>query len=67
MITMMEHPLHGRHPATGLEVEPMKAQGWTVMPPKGSAPQPVPEVEQSKAEAVLEPPRQKRKYTRKGA
>lgn len=37
MITMMEHPKHGRHPATGHEVEHMKANGWTVSPPKVAA------------------------------
>lgn len=34
MVTMMEHPQHGRHPATGAEVEALKANGWAVMAPR---------------------------------
>jgi hypothetical protein len=30
MITWMEHPEHGRHPATGGEVEHLLQNGWTV-------------------------------------
>lgn len=37
MPTMMQHPKHGRHPATGHEIENMKANGWTVCPPKVAA------------------------------
>lgn len=56
MVTMMEHPKHGRHPAVGSEVEALKAQGWTVMPPKQK---------QEQVVAVQEEPRQKRPYNRK--
>ena len=34
MTTMMQHPQHGKHPATGHEVEHMKTLGWAVCPPK---------------------------------
>jgi hypothetical protein len=30
----MQHPKHGKHPALGHEIEGMKANGWTVCPPK---------------------------------
>jgi hypothetical protein len=59
MVTMMEHPKHGRHPAMGHEIEALKASGWTVMPPKEKQ---APVQESSSTE---EEPRQKRKYTRK--
>lgn len=61
MITMMEHPKHGRHPATGHEVEPLKAQGWTVCPPKNVPPE---QVEDAALENAA-PPRQKRSYNRR--
>jgi hypothetical protein len=62
MVTMMQHPQHGRHPAMGHEVEPLKAQGWIVMPPKIKEQPKKVEVEQP---AAPEEPRQKRKYTHK--
>lgn len=69
MVTMMEHPQHGRHPATGHEVEALKAQGWTVMPPKQKEPLVVGdrhvELVSAPIEATFEEPRQKRKYTRR--
>lgn len=37
MTTMMQHPKHGKHPAVGHEIEYMKANGWTVCPPKAKA------------------------------
>jgi len=62
MVTMMEHPLHGRHPATGTEIEYLKSQGWTVRAPKAAPtvlrePEPVTQ--------AAEAPRQKRAYNRK--
>ena len=63
MITMMEHPLHGRHPATGHEIEYLKSQGWTVRAPKVAPAEPVPEVVSAPPADV---PRQKRAYNRKG-
>ena len=61
MVTMREHPKHGRHPATGNEVEVLKASGWTVMPPKNKRQEVVVEV------VVQQEPeqRQKRKYTKR--
>lgn len=60
MVTMMEHPQHGRHPATGAEIEALKANGWQVMPPKVKVvAEPAKEV---KTEAE---PRQKRQYNRR--
>jgi hypothetical protein len=46
----------------GHEVEPLKAQGWIVMPPKIKEQPKKVEVEQP---AAPEEPRQKRKYTHK--
>jgi hypothetical protein len=64
MITMMEHPKHGRHPAQGHEIEPMKAHGWTVRAPKVAVP-PDPASEPEVVPASPEQPRQKRAYNRK--
>lgn len=62
MVTMMEHPQHGRHPATGSEVEALKANGWAVMAPKQRQEEKAVEVQQES-----EQPRQKRKYTKRAA
>lgn len=62
MITMMEHPKHGRHPATGSEIEALKAAGWTVRAPKALPPQEV-----VVSEGVSSEPRQKRPYNRRQA
>lgn len=61
MVTMMEHPKHGRHPATGAEIEALKANGWQVMPPKSKV------LAEAAKEEVQdeEEPRQKRAYTRR--
>jgi hypothetical protein len=34
MVTWMEHPKHGKHPAAGHEIESLKANGWTICAPK---------------------------------
>jgi hypothetical protein len=36
MVTWMIHPKHGAHPAVGGELEGLKANGWTVRPPKNA-------------------------------
>lgn len=59
MVTMMEHPQHGRHPATGAEIEYLKANGWQVMPQKSKV-----LAENAKEKQEVEP-RQKRQYTRR--
>lgn len=33
MATLMEHPRHGRHYASGHEIESMKANGWLIVIP----------------------------------
>lgn len=33
MATLMEHPLHGWHYASGHEIESMKANGWLIVIP----------------------------------
>ena len=72
MVTWMIHPKHGAHPAVGGEIEGLKANGWTVRPPKNA---PVVSVDDSHIENLkaaltedfpaFESPRQKRKYNRK--
>lgn len=59
MVTMMEHPQHGRHPATGAEIEALKANGWQVMPQKSKV-----VAENAKEKQEVEQ-RQKRQYTRR--
>ena len=54
MTTMMEHPKHGRHPATGHEVAHMKTLGWTVCPPKVKGAQLVPMTQEHVDLAVRE-------------
>jgi hypothetical protein len=34
MIIWMQHPQHGKHPATGIELADMEKNGWTRCPPK---------------------------------
>jgi hypothetical protein len=60
MITMMEHPKHGRHPATGHEIAHLKALGWTECAPKAKPVDATPV-----AQEVPAAPRQKRQYNRK--
>jgi hypothetical protein len=62
MITMMEHPKHGRHPATGSEIEALKAAGWTVRAQKVPPTQDV-----VVSDGVPAEPRQKRPYNRRQA
>lgn len=58
MVTWMEHPKHGRHPAVGGEIDGLKANGWTICAPK-------------KEDGIADPikmndtERVKRKYVRK--
>lgn len=60
MITMMEHPKHGRHPATGHEIAHLKTLGWTECAPKVKPADVAPD--EAEAPAV---PRQKRAYNRR--
>lgn len=55
MATMMQHPKHGKHPATGHEVEYMKAQGWTICPPKVKEAAPVVALDASDHPADMAP------------
>lgn len=34
MITWMQHPEHGKHPAQQYEIEALELSGWTLCPPK---------------------------------
>lgn len=34
MITWMQHPDHGKHPAQQSEIEALELSGWTICPPK---------------------------------
>jgi len=36
MVTWFEHPQHGRHPATGEEIDALKSAGWKPCPSYGS-------------------------------
>jgi hypothetical protein len=62
MTTMMQHPKHGKHPATGHEIEHMKTLGWTVCPPKVKTAPEAPQGAQSvgatvsTSDAVIVPP-----------
>jgi hypothetical protein len=60
MVTWMEHPQHGKHPAIAHEVEAMQANGWTKCAPKvKEAPEPAQEVAEEAAPVVDAPVRRK--------
>lgn len=37
MVTWMQHPEHGKHPASGSEIEALELTGWVICPPKTTA------------------------------
>ena len=64
MVTWMQHPQHGKHPAAGEEIERLKKAGWTLCPPKVKPVEnslepatPSIEVEVTAVELPQEPPR----------
>lgn len=59
MVIWMEHPKHGRHPATGAEVAAMEANGWIKSTPKNEA------VADEVLATVAPEPAAKRAYNRK--
>lgn len=38
MVTWMQHPQHGKHPAQGHEIETMQSNGWQIVLPKADIP-----------------------------
>lgn len=61
MVTWMQHQKHGKHPATGDEIDRLKAAGWTLCPPKVATVQPVEIVQENQESPVLDSPQETQK------